>query len=170
MKKIFLLIMFFSPLVIAKTTWIPISNGSNFIIIPFIPSYTYPSPGNIYISGSLIVWDEVEHASNYLVQGKNLNGEWENIALTEYTFINFDNQFFGYSEIRVQACNINTCSDTGAYSNFIIEGKKKYPAKAFNYDALGRLIRVSNSNGKDTEYEYDPAGNRKAVVEKESEK
>lgn len=37
-------------------------------------------------------------------------------------------------------------------------------SETYEYDALGRLIKVSNASGKDIGYCYDGADNRRAVI------
>lgn len=37
------------------------------------------------------------------------------------------------------------------------------PAEEYEYDALGRLIKVNQTDGSAIDYTYDPAGNRKRV-------
>lgn len=164
-----MLMLLFTGTLKAETTWIPISNGGNFIIIPFIPNYTLPAPSNFGVVGGLLAWDDIKHASKYLIQGKTANGEWKDLLLTEYTFVNFDHQFFGFEEVRVQACTYNSCIDSGYLSNLLIGNLIKFPKKRFEYDALGRLIKVRDSVGTDTDYEYDAAGNRKVVKESKHE-
>lgn len=170
MKKLIILMLLISGTLKAETTWIPIGNGANFIIIPFIPDFTFPAPNNAKVVGGLLAWDNVKHASKYLIQGKTPDGEWKDIFVTTYTFANLDNSFFGFEEVRVKACTYYSCVDTGYLSNISISNLIEFPKRKFVYDALGRLIKVYDTAGTDTDYEYDPAGNRKEMKESKNEK
>ena len=54
------------------------------------------------------------------------------------------------------------------YKNYLIPiqppGPKPPEAISYEYDALGRLVKVANENVGDKEYEYDAAGNRSSVT------
>jgi hypothetical protein len=164
MRKIVILILLFAGALKAETTWIPISNGNIVIIIPFIPGDIYQAPENLNIANGLITWTSVLHASSYLVQGLTTSGEWIDILVTKHTNESFDSRFAGYSQIRVTACNYQTCNETGNYAHLNTANSTGYQNKKYTYDALGRLICVSDSQYGFIKYELDGAGNRKSVT------
>lgn len=146
----------------AKTTWIPITNGSVSFVIPYIPS-SYPSPTGLNLNSSMLTWDDLEHASYYQVMGLNKRGQWVVITVTQDNFFEYSNQFFGYSDIRINACSLNTCDGFDNYASINIIGRLNFPKTNYTYDALGRLITVKDSLNGNSNFEYDAAGNRKKV-------
>ncbi|KZN39457.1 hypothetical protein N480_01090 [Pseudoalteromonas luteoviolacea S2607] len=111
----------------AQTTWIPISNGGIFFVIPFIPSVSFPPATNFntnIVSGeSYVTWADIEHASKYQIQVLNSQGQWVDL------FIVNENKFLlsklnGNYEFRVIACNMNTCENTGQASISFAPRKK----------------------------------------------
>lgn len=164
MKKIFFILLFAGALK-AETTWIPIANGDVTIIIPFIPRDIYQQPLNLNIADDVVSWQDVLHASNYLVQGLTSNDEWIDIVVTKNTTERFDNRFVGFGKIRVKACNYLTCDQTGHYATLNVVTKPTYRYKKYSYDALGRLVCEKDSEYGSVKYELDAAGNRKSVTQ-----
>ncbi|QPB84111.1 hypothetical protein CWC22_014370 [Pseudoalteromonas rubra] len=125
MKKIVLLFALLSiGSASASTTWIPIKRGKITIILPYIPKDKFSSPKNIRISdssgGKTISWDDIKHASKYKIQVLNEKGIWVDVAITDKTFFELHSGYTGknseYFQVRVVACNYNTCTNTGTYS------------------------------------------------------
>lgn len=128
----------------SETNWVPVSVGDITIFIPYTSSELLPAPSNVRITTNdttVLTWDEVQHASKYEVQGLNSNGVWVRIIVTENTSIIIDDSFNAYSKFRVLACGYNTCHSTGNWS--VIERIHKL---TYQYDALGRLVKVIGSH------------------------
>lgn len=107
----------------AKTTWIPINNGGVTFVIPSIPNGLFAAPTNVQkISQSGIVtlkWDDVQHASKYLIQGQNNDGTWVDVKVVSGNEAILDLAFKGYKAVRVKACNYNTCQGAGQPSQVV---------------------------------------------------
>ncbi|KZN47111.1 hypothetical protein [Pseudoalteromonas luteoviolacea] len=112
----------------AATTWVPISNGSVSFVIPLIPDETFPSPINMrkVVSGNTVsfFWDDIKHASKYLVQGLNSAGQWVDLKVVYSNQVTIDSTFNDYFQLRVTACNYNSCKGTGIASRSYAFNKK----------------------------------------------
>ncbi|WP_125557802.1 hypothetical protein [Pseudoalteromonas rubra] len=107
----------------ASTTWIPIKSGSIIVFLPFIPNYPFEAPKGIkkLQSGNVITitWDDIKHASKYLVQAVNSRGEWVDVKITTSPSLTIGKDFDGFYQIRIVACNYYSCEKTGDYSESI---------------------------------------------------
>lgn len=112
----------------AETSWIPISNGGISFVIPLIPNGTFPSPSNIrkVVSGGKVsfLWDDIKHASKYLVQGLNSAGQWVDLKVVNSNQVTIDSSFNDYFQLRITACNYNSCKGTGIASRSYAFNKK----------------------------------------------
>ncbi|MCG7548664.1 hypothetical protein [Pseudoalteromonas sp. Of7M-16] len=121
MKFFLLLIFFLSPFVNAKTTWIPIHSGKVFTVIPLIPKGVFEAPTGLkkqqLSSGIKVSWNDVEHASKFLIQAKNTSGDWIDIKIVEGTELILGNEFKQYHQVRISACNYISCKNTGLASS-----------------------------------------------------
>jgi|GEM_PF-5720794 len=115
--------LFFSSLSLASTTWIPIIAGDITTFIPYTPNEPFEAPNNIQLSvtGNVktLSWNDVEHGSRYQIQALNQQGVWVDIVITDALSITIDSRFSGYTSVRVIACTLNSCSNTGAFSEQI---------------------------------------------------
>ncbi len=143
----------------ASTTWVPISNGSITIIIPFIPNEKFNAPLQTQLSYNgqyySLSWENITHASRYQISALNSEGVWVNILETDNVYLLLDNRFNNYTDIKITACNYNSCNQAGESTNI------SFAKKSYQYDALGRLIAITDPLNGNRKYEYDPAGNRK---------
>lgn len=109
----------------SKTTWIPISAGDITTIIPYIPSESFDAPSNIQVTASgntnVLSWSEIEHASKYEVQALNAQGVWVSILVTDELSVVLDSRFDGYLDLRVIACNYNSCLNTGSWASISLQ-------------------------------------------------
>ncbi|MCG7561269.1 hypothetical protein [Pseudoalteromonas sp. McH1-42] len=150
MRFLFLIFLLFSSgQLFAKTTWIPIYMDKITTFIPYIPSYKYPEPSSVAIETigdvKYMKWEHVIHASKYLVQGKDANGNWIDVLITEDNSVTIDARFDKYYQLRVVACNFNTCSDTGLFS----QGYSHRESVIFIHtDMLGTPVLETDVNGK----------------------
>lgn len=123
MKKILMLMLLFTGTLKAETTWIPISNGGNFIIIPFIPTDKYSQPNNVTLvklsNGATITWNDIQHASKYRVEGLDSNGNWVLLREVDSNSVTFSPLPNGISSIRVMACSYISCANSGLWSNSV---------------------------------------------------
>lgn len=110
----------FSVLSHAETTWVPISVGDITTFVPYVPTGNLATPTNVQISlndgVSRLSWNNVEHASQYLIQALNSAGKWIDILVTSELSVVIDSKFAGFTSIRVMACTYNSCSSTGSWS------------------------------------------------------
>ena len=128
MKKLIILMLLISGTLKAETTWIPIGNGTNFIIIPYIPSDKFSRPNNVSLlkSGSdvIVSWDDILHASKYRIEGYDDHGNWillREISANKTVFSPLPSNI---SNIRIMACTYTTCSNTGTWSLSVALGKR----------------------------------------------
>ncbi|MCP4412169.1 MAG: hypothetical protein GY808_06330, partial [Gammaproteobacteria bacterium] len=111
---------------LASTTWVPIG-GDITIFIPYEPSEPFEAPVNIQKSEnggvSTLTWDDVEHASQFEVQGLNAQGVWVTILVTTDNFVVLDERFSDYSQIRIAACNYQAqaCSNASSIIYIVTE-------------------------------------------------
>lgn len=114
---LFLLLSVFSKQSIAKTTWIPVSTDSIMVLIPFVPKYQLPATTSINVETlngkKTLVWDDVLHASTYVIEVLDQNGNWLYKTTTSQTYIVLDESYSSYFQVRVQACNYLSCVNTG---------------------------------------------------------
>ena len=161
-----MLMLLFTGTLKAETTWIPISNGGNFIIIPFIPNYKYSQPNNVTLvklsNGVTITWNDIQHASKYRVEGLDSNGNWVLLREVDSNSVTFSPLPNGISRLRVSGCTYNSCTNSGGWSEISADSYSNLSTKKYFYDALGRLITVENLGKSKSMYEYDDADNRKS--------
>jgi len=148
MKKLLILMLLISGTLKAETTWIPIGNGANFIIIPYIPSDKFSRPNNVRLiklsNGFTITWDDIQHASKYRVEGLDSNGNW--ILLTEVSLnsVTFSSPPNGISNIRILACSYTSCDNSGLWSKSIALKKQII---FIHTDLLGSPVAETDING-----------------------
>jgi RHS repeat-associated protein len=120
LKILTMLTMFYSLDNQADTTWVPINVGDITTFIPYTPTGTFAAPANaqlIDVGGvTRLSWDNIEHASQYEIQGLNAAGQWVSILTTDALFAVIDNRFQGFTNIRVTACTYNSCTSSGSWS------------------------------------------------------
>ncbi len=114
---------------------------------------TEPQSGSYTVS-----WNSSSGSSTYRLEERQGGGSWGQVYSGSSTgkAISGKEGGFAYS-YRVKGCNAESvCSGwSGTYTIVVIGDTTTY-----EYDELGRLIRVSHPNAVITEYEYDSAGNR----------
>lgn len=108
---------------VAKTTWIPINNGGVTFVIPFIPNGLFVAPTNVQktLQNGIVTlkWDDIQHASKYLIQGQSNDGTWVDVKVVFSNEATLELANKAYEAIRVLACNYNTCQGMGQPSESV---------------------------------------------------
>jgi YD repeat-containing protein len=168
---LFLIISAFSSFTtFASTSWIPIMNDGITIMIPYTPELSeselvvyQDSNGNLYFKDA---------SNRHLKLSVNSNNRWTiteitqpqwnslNLSVSTYTleFEYFEeNPIYRISHNMLVDEVIVRYSSAGFHINSPV-------TLQYQYNSLGRLIKVINPENGDKNYEYDDAGNRLSVV------
>ncbi|MCG7534774.1 hypothetical protein [Pseudoalteromonas sp. OOF1S-7] len=143
-KKVLLFALLFSCAAKASTTWIPIRTGQISFVIPYIPKDKFHAPKNIRVTNlsgkKLISWDDVQHASKYLIQVLDKNGVWIDKEIIFGTRFEVPENFSFYYQFRIIACNYTSCNNSGEFSySYAIEKKVIF----IHTDLLGSPVSES---------------------------
>ena len=143
---------------VAKTTWIPINNGGVTFVIPLIPNGLFAAPTNVQKTSQsgivTIKWDDVQHASKYLIQGQNNDGTWVDVKVVSGNEAILDLAYKGYQAVRVQACNYNTCQGTGQPSE-PVSTSAFCEANSKTYEQEGIVAAASGWNTQ-SDFNFQP--------------
>ncbi|PCK32765.1 hypothetical protein CEX98_05020 [Pseudoalteromonas piscicida] len=86
-------------------------------------------------------WDDIKHASKYLIQVMNNNGHWVNFKVVTVNKVVIDRSFNDYHKFRIIACNYKTCINTGIASKSSAINRN---VTFIHTDLLGSPISESN--------------------------
>jgi len=127
-----------------------------------------------------LTWDVVDAATHYQIE-REVDSVWviqteQPISSNQVTLVDLES---GEQKFRVSGCveepgvtiHCGVAVADYAEGTFTIGGVF-VPVEVnllYEYDALGRLIIVTDPTNGDRDYEYDAAGNRKAVTATDSE-
>jgi len=104
----------------ASTTWVPINVGDVTTFIPFSPNEPFEAPKNVELTFNnsipTLSWVDVEHASQYEIQGLNSSAQWVTVLTTNALSVEINEQFSNFSKIRIKSCDFNSCSNNSSSS------------------------------------------------------
>ncbi|MFC5080995.1 hypothetical protein VTH8203_01581 [Vibrio thalassae] len=150
--------------VYAETTWIPISNGGINLIVPYVNGKQFQAPINIEKTKedgrSIVSWDDIEHASQYQVQGQNANGNWITILTVKSSSFEINSLFDWFNKIRIIACNYYSCDKTGLASISFLKS---------NFESLDVKRVISTFDNQGFLYSVMPKSNRIGLLSYDKE-
>ena len=126
--------------------------------VPATPTITVPSSDN---DGTYTVsWSSVPYATQYQLSGENSGTLYSGSALSRSR--TNSNGTYSY---QVRACNATGCSAVSASQSVTVTIPSGNDVTQFEFDARGRLIKVTDNSNIEVVYMLDDAGNRTSVAD-----
>ena len=113
-----------------------------------------------------ISWNVSSGATSYTLEEQTNGGSWSSIYSGATNSAAIAGRADASYTYRIKACNsLSYCSGWSSTHTVVVSTPPPSATVDYQYDALGRLIEVSDSINGSIEYDYDSAGNRTQVSE-----